>query len=82
MTEWELLCIAADIEPGDTVEVQTGGNMELMIYMGEENQHHIRLKDQRRNVRLFSVTNLEEKDKTRNYILGKSKKELSLKNII
>ena len=76
--EWELLVLAEDIEPGDTLVVERdSGEMDLMIYVREKTNKAVLLKDREGKETPFSTQTLEENGGYR-YIVGKSDTDLKI----
>ena len=60
-SEWELMAISEDIEPGDTVIAEDdSGEEELLIFVRQKNANVVILKDEAGNLRNFSTQSLEE----------------------
>ncbi len=78
--EWELLVVAEDIEPGDTLVVERdSGTPELMVFVEESENNTVILKDANGSEFSFSVNTLEEYGGYR-FIVGKSDEELVIGN--
>lgn len=75
--EWELLCIAEDIEAGDTVRVEIHQAIQDMVYVGLSSSHTVILVDLNGVKRTFKAKTLEGWGGP-GYILGKSKNTLKL----
>lgn len=61
-TEWDLMCISEDLEPGDYVVVEEDGEEEVMIFVKERDSKAVILKDRAKNERVFSKLTLEERE--------------------
>ena len=73
MTEWELLCVAEDIEQGDSIEVELeDGSSEPMVFC-KTFKGSVILRNANKDLRRYSQATLEclEEDDG-SYILGKS----------
>lgn len=76
-SEWELLCISTDIEPGDTIEIEniyTGEKIGLIYKELSPNGRWIRCLTPKREKFTFVADTLDQKGKrTKQWrILGKS----------
>lgn len=62
--EWELLMIADDIEPGDTIVVEDSetGESHEMIYVKQPDRKTVALRGQDGATKRFSASSLEELD--------------------
>jgi hypothetical protein len=60
-SEWELLEISEDIEPGDMVTVESDTGEDTLIFVKQKNQHTLVLKEVvGGKIRHFSTQSLEE----------------------
>jgi molybdopterin-guanine dinucleotide biosynthesis protein len=66
-TEWELMCLADDIEPGDTIVVEHLKEeklYKLLIYTKvSDDEKWILFKDENKKEYIFNIESLEEKYK-------------------
>lgn len=76
-SEWELMAISEDIEPGDTVIVESDDGEELLVFVQEKNKNVILFRDADGEIRQFSQSSLEEIGGSA-MITGKSNVELSI----
>lgn len=69
-TEFDLLVIAEEIEPGDVLVVEEDGEEIYMVFVKELDAKTVLLKDRSKQERLFSKLTLEERDGEA-FIIGK-----------
>jgi len=77
MSEWELLEITEEIEPGDTLVIEHEGVEQLLVFK-KFDAGIIYMVDSARKTRRFRGTSLEEIGGS-GFILRKSEEALSLK---
>jgi magnesium-transporting ATPase (P-type) len=81
-SEWELLVIAEDIEPGDSILVEEeDGSSADMVFIKVRPRGVVELLDIDGSSRLYSASSLEEL-KGYSCIVGKSDAGLSAKSIL
>ncbi len=74
--EWELLCVAEDIEVGDTLRIEIAEKIQDMVYVGEDDMSVI-VVDQKGGEHHYRTTTLEGFGNP-GFLLGKSKNALRL----
>jgi len=73
--EWELLVLADDVQPGDSLSIEDdSGNSETMTFVKNGPKNTVILKDANGDLLTFSAANLEEVRGYR-YIIGKDNEE-------
>ena len=77
MTEWELLEVAEDIEPGDTLIVERDGTEHKMVF-SKVDSGYVYLIDADRKTHKFRSSSMEQVGGS-GFILRKSEEPLSLK---
>ncbi len=79
-TEWELLVVAEDLEPGDTLRVETGDGEEVLMVLSSSwtNLGVVILIDEYGRQHHYNTLTLEEREGD-SFILGKSEEHLSLR---